>query len=205
MDIHWTVPNLVEDYVEYDTQDGNDDKTSSSSSLLCIDNCLHPKETATGARAVAKALGLDKYLQGDAYEMDLFLEPNSIDVLWCDFGVGSNMADFCSKGGAWSSITPGGFLICHSALTNQGTRDWLEGIREGKSQSMTGIPSDEYVESSLLEPHQYFQNSITILQKWKQGKRGSSFCNAKEEQDGNSHEEEDDDDVYKEPIYSQYA
>ena len=138
-------------------------------SLLCIDNCLHEKETATGATAVAQALGLRKYLQfqqADAFELDL--EASSIDVLWCDFGVGSRMIEFVS--GAWTCIRPGGFLICHSTLTNTRTREWLEAIRLQQSsgeQTVCGIPLGEYVELSLLEPHKRYQNSVTILQKRK--------------------------------------
>jgi hypothetical protein len=75
------------------------------------------------------------------------------------------MADFCST--AWTSLRPGGFLICHSTLTNQGTRSWLEAIRGRKDKSLTGLQPDEYVELSLLEPHKRYQNAITILQKRK--------------------------------------
>jgi hypothetical protein len=51
LDIEWTIPSIVEEY----------DKEPAS--LLCIDNCRHQKETATGASAVSKALGLDSYMQ----------------------------------------------------------------------------------------------------------------------------------------------
>jgi predicted O-methyltransferase YrrM len=133
-------------------------------SLLCVDNCLHQKETASGAAAVAKTLGLDEYfdfVQGDAYQMDF--EKNSIDLLWCDFGVGSRIKDFAAA--AWQSICPGGFLICHSSLTNQRTRDWVEAIRNCEAEDVTGLPDGEYVELSLLEPHKHYQNSISIIQK----------------------------------------
>jgi predicted O-methyltransferase YrrM len=118
--------------------------------LLCVDNCAHQKETASGAAAVAQALGLDSFLQfrrGDAFE--LTLERESLDVVWCDFGVGSRMKDFCAT--TWDSLRPGGILLCHSTLTNQRTRGWLE--------------AGEYVEVSLLEPHKHYQNSISIFQK----------------------------------------
>jgi predicted O-methyltransferase YrrM len=166
MDWAWTVPDAVE---EYDTQ---------PASLLCIDNCEHQKETATGAAAIAKSLGLDSYfqfLQLDAFELEL--PDESVDVLWCDFGVGSRMKDFVA-GGAWSSLRPGGFLLCHSTLTNSNTRDWLEAVRSRQGQDVTGIPVGEYVEVSLLEPHKHYQNSISILQKRK---------------------------GYEEPMYSTYA
>jgi hypothetical protein len=165
LDIEWTVPR---------------DDDGSCSSLLCIDNCLHQKETATGALAVAQALGLDSYLsfrKGDAFEELRSLEPGSVDVLWCDFGVGSRILDFVS-GGAWESIRPGGFLLCHSSLTNANTREWLEKVRTRAPKVETGMDPNDYAELSLLEPHKRFQNSITILQK----RAG-----------------------YAEPVYSQYA
>ena len=170
LDWPWAAPDQVEWF------------SRRNGTLLCIDNCLHQKETATGATAIAKTLGLEGYMQffqGDAF--DLELKPESIDILWCDFGVGSRMKDFCLTG--WPSIRPGGFLLCHSTITNKGTRDWLEATRARKGQHVTGIPPDDYVELSLLEPHKHYQNSISIFQKRK-GSVGKSFV---------------------EPIYSEYA
>ena len=37
--------------------------TNPSSSLLCIDNCEHQRETASSAVNVARTLGLESYLQ----------------------------------------------------------------------------------------------------------------------------------------------
>ena len=156
-----------------------------SSSLLCIDNCEHQKETTSGAAHVARTLGLDPYLQflkGDAFDaLDThFSDIESIDLLWCDFGVGSRMKEYASN--VWKYIKPGGFMVCHSTLTNQRTRDWLEGVRQRKGFEETGIPADEYSELSLLEPHKRFQNSMSILQK-RDGKGGK----------------------WEEPLYSEYA
>jgi predicted O-methyltransferase YrrM len=165
LDWPWTVPEGVEDY------------DSSRAWLLSIDNCEHQKETATGASAIAKSLGLGDYmrfLRGDSFELEL--DPVSIDVLWCDFGVGSRMKDFVMA--AWPSLRPGGYLLCHSTLTNQRTREWLESVRGRQGEDITGIPQGEYVELSLLEPHKHYQNSISIFQKRK---------------------------GYTEPIYSEYA
>jgi hypothetical protein len=134
--------------------------------LLCLDNCEHQKETATGAGAVAKSLGLDSYLEfrkGDAFVLDLGNE--TVDALWCDFGVGSRMAEFMSL--AWPCIRPGGFFLCHSTITNQNTRKWLNAIRQRQPKEITGIKPDEYVELSILEPHKRYQNSVSIIQKRK--------------------------------------
>lgn len=171
LDYPWSIEEYVNEYMK------------ERSSLLCIDNCLHQRETATGAAAVAANLGLDSYfhfIQGDAYDMQF--EKESIDLLWCDFGVGHRMRDFAR--GAWKSIRPGGFLVCHSTLTNQGTREWLEDVRAGRDETVTGIPPDEVVELSLLEPTKRYQNSLTILQRRKSSQSGNEFV---------------------EPIYSLYA
>jgi predicted O-methyltransferase YrrM len=170
LNIDWTIPHVVEDYEK------------ETARLLCVDNCEHQKETATGASAVAKTLGLDGYLEfrkGDAFE--LALEANSVDILWCDFGVGSRIREYVSS--AWECLRPGGFLICHSTLTNRNTREWLEAARSRGDAEVTGIPPDEYVEVSLLEPHKRFQNSISLFQK----RKASSG------------------ETYEEPIYSTYA
>ena len=158
---------------------------SLKSSLLCIDNCDHQKETASGAVGVAHVLGLESYLEflkGDAFDaLDThFSEVESIDLLWCDFGVGSRMKEYSSS--VWKFIKPGGLLVCHSTLTNKRTREWLEGVRQGKGEDITGIPANEYAELSFLEPHKRFQNSVSILQK----RVGTEV-------------------EYSEPIYSEYA
>ncbi|KAL3909291.1 MAG: hypothetical protein SGILL_008144 [Bacillariaceae sp.] len=170
LNIDWTIHSSVDNLGQQPAQ------------LLCVDNCEHQKETASGASAVAKTLGLDSYfefLQGDAFDLDLGVE--TVDLLWCDFGVGVRMKDFMLS--AWSCIRPGGFLLCHSTLTNANTRQWLEAIRARAPKDDTGIEPDEYVELSLLEPHKRYQNSVSIIQKRK-SRHG---------------------DKYEEPIYSQYA
>jgi predicted O-methyltransferase YrrM len=148
--------------------------------LLCVDNCEHQKETASGASSVADALGLASYLhfvRGDAFELQGLLgREEPVDVVWCDFGVGSRMRDFCAS--TWDSLRPGGFLLCHSTLTNRRTREWLEAARAHRGTEETGLPAGEYVELSLLEPHKHYQNSISVFQK----RRG-----------------------YVEPIYSEFA
>ena len=93
----------------------------------------------------------------------------------------TRMKDYATN--VWKYIRPGGFLVCHSTLTNSRTREWLEAVRQGKGIDETGIPSNEYAELSLLEPHKRFQNSMTILQK-RVGIDGARFS---------------------EPLYSEYA
>ena len=119
------------------------------------------------------------FRRGDAFELDL--GHNTVDMLWCDFGVGARMPEFAFS--AWHCVRPGGFLVCHSTLTNTNTREWIEAVRAGSSQEVTGIPPDQVVELSLLEPQKRYQNSISILQKRK-ASSGETFS---------------------EPIYSTYA
>ena len=169
LNIDWTIHETIDNF------------DSEPSQLLCIDNCEHQRETASGAGLVAKSLGLDSYLEfrrGDAFDMKL--PDSTVDVLWCDFGVGTRMCEFISS--AWDCISPGGFLLCHSTLTNENTRMWLEAIRNRKPKEITGIEPGEYTELSLLESHKRFQNSVSILQK--RSTNGENF---------------------EEPIYSQYA
>ena len=132
----------------------------------CCFKLFFSLKTKSGAVSVAKSLGLDAYMrfmEGDAFELEL--DANSVDILWCDFGVGARMHEFAA--GAWKSIRPGGFLLCHSTLTNQNTREWLEAVRAKQGEHVTGIPPDDYVEISFLEPHKRFQNSISLIQKRK--------------------------------------
>ena len=78
LNIDWTIHETMETF------------DSEPSRLLCIDNCEHQRETASGAGLVAKSLGLDSYLEfrrGDAFDMKL--PDSTVDVLWCDFGVGT--------------------------------------------------------------------------------------------------------------------
>jgi len=176
LDWPWTVPAYIPNLTP--------------SSLLCIDNCLHQKQTASEAANIAKLFGLYrpymKFIQGEAFDdIQNLADTDSIDLLWCDFGVGSRIREFVSK--TWRTVRPGGFFIVHSSLTNLATRDWLEQVRtslrnpqrEGQQNQDTGFPLNEFVEISFLEPHKHYQNSISILQR-----RGKD---------------------YSEPIYSEYA
>lgn len=169
LDWPWAVPSIVEHF------------DAKPASLLCIDNCDHQKETASSASQVAKRLNLGKYMEfirADAFEISSSFEKESCDMLWCDFGVGSRIDEFVKS--TWETIRPGGFLVLHSTLTNKRTRDWLECTREGKDESVTGLPLGEFKEISLLEPIKHYQNSISIFQRRPKGR-------------------------YEEPLYSEYA
>ena len=90
-------------------------------------------------------------------------EDESIDCFWLDFGVGDRVSDFVR--GLWPAISPGGFVLCHSSVTNRGTRVWLDAVRQNEPEHKTGVPPGEAHHISFLEPHKHFQNAITVLQK----------------------------------------
>ena len=94
------------------------------SSLICVDNCRHQTSTARKVETVAHDLDLGdrlQFIEGDAFQLfqDRF-DDESIDCFWLDFGVGDRVADFVQ--GLWPAISPGGFVLCHSSVTNRGTR-----------------------------------------------------------------------------------
>ena len=168
---------------EWDAEEGG-----RGSSLLCIDNCEHQKETASGAVHVARILSLDghiEFLRGDAFDAlsTHFADSDdgTVDLLWADFGLGDRVAEYVSR--VWRYVRPGGMLVVHSTLTNRRTREWTEAVRRRDGEDMTGLPSGSYADMSFLEPHKRYQNSMTVLQKRVGG-------------DGRP---------YREPLYSEYA
>ncbi|KAJ1457560.1 hypothetical protein M885DRAFT_515154 [Pelagophyceae sp. CCMP2097] len=134
------------------------------SSLRCIDNCEHQTTTALGVVGAAEALGVGnklEFIKGDAF--DLRFEADAFDLFWLDFGVGDRVADFVRS--VFPAIRAGGHLVCHSTVTNEVTREWLEAVRAGAREAVTGIPPGEVHHISFLEPHKHFQNAVTILQR----------------------------------------
>ena len=154
--LHW--PWTVGDYVE-----GHD---AVPARLVCIDDCAHQSEAASSIPAIAGELGLAEYFsfaKGDAWLMDDLYEGGSFDLFWLDFGVGTRVAEYVAK--IWPAIEPGGYLVCHSTITNENTRLWLDAVRRREPKEATGIDPDHVTHVSLLEPHKRFQNALTILQK----------------------------------------
>ena len=98
---------------------------------------------------MSKAVGLDSYIQflkGDAFELEL--GETCVDILWYDFGVDSRIREFVSS--AWSSLRPaGGFLLCHSTLTNLNTREWLDSATLFRLRG----PACDLVASYYATPH----------------------------------------------------
>ena len=154
--LHW--PWTVQDYVEaYD---------DAPSVLVCVDDCAHQSEAASSVEAVATTLGVAPHLtfaKGDAWHMDALYAARDFDVFWLDFGVGDRVADFVRK--VWPALRPGGYLICHSTITNANTRTWLDDVRNREPERVTGIDPDHVTHVSFLEPHKRFQNALSVLQK----------------------------------------
>ena len=65
----------------------------------------------------------------------------SVDLLFCDFGVGGRMKEFMEAN--FGSVRPGGYVVVHSTLTNRNTRAWVEMVRRGAGKEETGIPKGE--------------------------------------------------------------
>ena len=79
-------------------------------------------------------------------------------------GAGPRLAEFFEL--VWPRVRPGGLVLVHSSLTNQLTREWLEGMR-GR-QGVGGGDADDgmaFETLSLREPHKLFQNSFSVFQK----------------------------------------
>lgn len=79
------------------------------------------------------------FVVGDAFEQTF--EAESVDLLFCDFGVGAKMKDFMEAN--FGSLRPGGYVVVHSTLTNRNTRAWVEMVRRGAGKEQTGIPKGE--------------------------------------------------------------
>jgi len=149
--------------------DDDDDENRPPAKLFCVDDCAHGAQTADKVEAAARAAGLDAYLapliRADALDPG-FAPPEALDLAWLDFGAGDRL-DALLRDVVLPALRLGGLVCLHSTLTNQATRDWLEGLRRGSSHPLVADFGLEHV--SFLEPHKRFQNSITVLQKRRHG------------------------------------
>ncbi len=154
---------------------------------------------ASRVSRAAESLGLAHHLRlhiADAYELagSEAAEGESLrelDLLWLDFGAGlsGRLDDFLDAW--WPRLTPGGYLLVHSTLTNAVTRRWTDGMRarvaphdapaaasraegEGAAQEAQPPPARDamgrgFATLSFLEPHKMYQNSVSIFQKRPDG------------------------------------
>ena len=128
--------------------------------LHCVDHMGHEHTTADRVLEIANDLGIDKHLQLhdiDFWDFDLQNNDNKIDFIWLDFAAGKKLSKVFERW--WDRLKDGGFILCHSTLTNSMTRDWLEQMRRRENNKWI------YETISFLEPHKYFQNSFSMFQK----------------------------------------
>ena len=57
------------------------------------------------------------------------------------------MKEFMSAN--WRSVKPGGYVVVHSSLTNKNTREWVELVRRGMGEDVTGIPKEQFEVSAV--------------------------------------------------------
>lgn len=139
--------------------------------LHCVDNLAHEGTTANQLLEVARQLGLEGRLQLHLDDASCWLEESivsepSFDFVWLDGlldfakpvrgDISRGIDAFLTK--LWPRISPGGFILLHSTLTNKAVRSWLQGVQDAE----WGPPGAVL---SLLEPYKRFQNSVTILQR----------------------------------------
>jgi len=150
--------------------------------LHCVDDLSHEATTAHTVRAIAAHLGTGCYFK--LHEVDAFEfagqwqklnggKQVQLDLLWLDFGAGvsGRLDEFLEAW--WPRLRPGGFLLIHSTLTNTLTRHWLEGMRTRSKRARdvevepSGDPccGDDIETLSLLEPHKWYQNSVSLFQR----------------------------------------
>ena len=138
--------------------------------MHCVDDMSHAFSTAGTVRKIAARLGAEARLRTHA--RDAWDGPpeecrdGAVDLLFVDFGVGTRLNEFLSL--YWECVSPGGFVVVHSTLTNAATRRWTEAVRRGEfGWKMREGDAAHHV--SLLEPHKRFQNAFTMLQKRTEG------------------------------------
>jgi predicted O-methyltransferase YrrM len=133
--------------------------------MTCIDLNCHPSGTAGLAFAAAAELGVARYMEaykvdfrGFAAALDASVKP--FDLVFLDCGGYDNLSAFFDE--YWPHVSPdGGLVLVHSTLTN------IEGLAFLKDLKLRQATRDflDYELLSLLEPHKFFQNSVTILRR----------------------------------------
>ena len=85
-----------------------------------------------------------------------------LDMIWLDFGAGSQLDEFFEKW--WPRLnSKGGLIMVHSSLTNVKTRRWLVNYQADDSDKRKGLGGFDLW--GLLEPHKRYQNSFSVFQK----------------------------------------
>lgn len=131
--------------------------------LLVVDDLSHPGTAGGAVEKAAARLGINEFLhfyRGDFRGMSkkLAAEDLPIDFFWFDCGGFDHYRAMIAE--YWPFINPnGGLLLLHSTLTNIETRSIVLDIK--LRQATDGFRKFELL--SLLEPHKWRQNSITLI------------------------------------------
>lgn len=131
--------------------------------LSVIDNRSHSSTSAGHVENVARKLKLSHLLQfqdGDFRGMSKKLAPELLpfDFAWFDCGAFKEYSDFIAE--YWHLINPhNGLLVLHSTLTNLQIRYIIQGLKLKQATDLF----NNFEMLSLLEPHKWRQNSVTII------------------------------------------
>ncbi len=133
--------------------------------LVLIDPLLNPGSSADLVQNEAAKLGLDGRLEQYACDFrdcasEMRLQEPCFDLVWYDCGYYQDYKDFIDL--YWDMFSPnGGLLLLHSTLTNVTCRAVLDEFKRRQS----GPEFNDFEVLSLLEPHKYQQNSVTLIRK----------------------------------------
>ena len=134
--------------------------------LSVIDDTSHPATSAKKVEEVARKLRLHSFLkfhEGDFRGMSSRLEKESLplDLIWFDCGM---LREFLAE--YWDLLNPqGGLLLIHTLPSNSIKFAALEDFK--KKLARRGSPPFEVL--SLVEPHKWRQNSVTLIRKMSPG------------------------------------
>jgi predicted O-methyltransferase YrrM len=137
--------------------------------LSVIDNMSHSSGTAGQVLKIAEQLKLNqllRFLEGDFRGMSKTFpkELLPLDFVWFDCGAYNEYRDFVEE--YWNLINPnGGLLILHSTLTNFQIRSIVSDLKLRQATD----DFNKFEMCSLLEPHKWRQNSMTLIRMLPKG------------------------------------
>ena len=137
----------------------------SQAKLVLIDSLQNLGSSAELVQKEATKLGFDDKLEQHACDFrdcasELRLQEPCFDLVWYDCGYYQDYKDFIDL--YWDMVNPnGGLLLLHSTLTNVTCRAVLDEFKRRQS----GPEFNDFEVLSLLEPHKYQQNSVTLIRR----------------------------------------
>src|SRR5262245_52923884 len=134
-----------------------------SPTLSIIDNMSHSSGTAGRVQQIADRLKLSRLLrfhEGDFRGMSKSFPADllPLDFVWFDCGGYNEYRAFVEE--YWGLVNPnGGLLILHSTLTNFQIRSIVSDLKLKQATDHF----NKFEMMSLLEPHKWRQNSMTLI------------------------------------------